>query len=209
VINLLPRDAKKEGSVVFDGKNLYSLSEGELRRTRGNEIGLIFQEPAAMFNPVLSIGYQFDEVLRVKLGMKKTQRLAFMTEILKKIRIQDTERTLKSYPHQLSGGQLQRIAIAFALSLNPKLLIADEPTSSLDVTTESQIIHLFREIRATLQVGIIFITHNLDLVQSLCDRVVVLQEGKVKEIKEKNLLFQHPSDPYTKTLLAAFRKLEE
>jgi ABC-type dipeptide/oligopeptide/nickel transport system ATPase component len=209
VIDLLPLDAKKSGAVIFNDKDIYSLSEKELCQVRGNDIGMIFQEPGSTFNPVLSIGYQFDELLRIKLKMKKAERLDSMTDILKKVKIHEGERILKSYPHQLSGGQLQRIAIAMALSLSPKLLIADEPTSSLDVTTESQIIYLFREIRESLKVGILFITHNLDLVWSLCDRVVVLQEGRVKEIKEKNLLFTQPSDPYTKTLLAAFKKLDE
>jgi ABC-type dipeptide/oligopeptide/nickel transport system ATPase component len=208
IVDLLPLDAKPQGSVVFNGKSIYALSEKELCQVRGNGIGLIFQEPAATFNPVLSIGYQFDELLRIKLKMKRRERPDFMAETLKKVKINEAGRILKSYPHQLSGGQLQRIAIAFALSLNPALLIADEPTSSLDVTTESQIIYLFREIRETLKVGIIFITHNLDLVWSLCDRVVVLQAGGVKEVKEKNLLFAHPSDAYTKSLLAAFKKFE-
>jgi len=209
ILNLLPFNSKNQGEVIFNGKNIFKDCEKESEILRGNQIGLIFQEPASTFNPVLSISYQFNEILKSKLKIKnKEERKKIISDSLEKTRVRDKMRILKSYPHQLSGGQLQRVAIAIAIALKPTLLIADEPTSSLDVTIESQIVHLFRELRDKHKLTIIFITHNLDLVKALCDRVVVLYQGQVREIKTKEELFKNPEDKYTKSLLDSFSELE-
>jgi len=209
ILNLLPFDSKVEGQITFKDKNIFKAKEKELEILRGNQIGLIFQEPASTFNPVLSINYQFQEIIQSKLNIKsKAEINEIIFDCLEKVRVREPERILKSYPHQLSGGQLQRIAIAVAIALKPAILIADEPTSSLDVTIESQIVHLFKELSDKLKLTIIFITHNLDLVKALCDRVVVLYQGKVREIKTREELFANPEDDYTKSLLDSFSQLE-
>jgi len=209
-LGLLPFDSEVKGKVMFSGKNNISLSDKELEKIRANKIALIFQDPASSFNPVLSIGYQFQEVLKQKLRIKNKAKIKkIIFNAFDKVKLPDAERIIKSYPHELSGGQLQRVAIAISISLGANLLIADEPTSSLDVTIESQIVHLFRRLRDELKLTIIFITHNLDLVKVLCDRVVVLYEGQVREIANKDDLFNLPKDSYTKDLLTSFKKLED
>ena len=209
VLNLLPPDAKSKGEIIFKGRDIFKANEKESEILRGNQIGLVFQEPASTFNPVLSMNYQFQEILKSKLNIKsKKERSEIIYDSLNKVRVREAERILKSYPHQLSGGQLQRVAIAMAIALKPAVLIADEPTSSLDVTIESQIVYLFKELRDKLKLTIIFITHNLDLVKALCDRVVVFYQGEVREIKGKEELFVCPEDSYTKSLLASFEDLE-
>jgi len=210
VLGLLPGNSEKKGSIIFKGKDLTLLGDKELENLRANQIGLIFQEPASTFNPVLSIGYHFRELLKIKLKLKDKSKIdEIIQDSFEKVRLPEPERILKSYPHQLSGGQLQRIAIAMAISLKPAVLIADEPTSSLDVTIESQIIHLFKELREKLGLTIIFITHNLDLVKALCEKVVVLYQGEVREITSASDLFISPQDSYTKQLLGSFKDLEE
>ncbi|MFH1519677.1 MAG: ABC transporter ATP-binding protein [Candidatus Omnitrophota bacterium] len=210
ILNLLPPNVKSQGEIIFQGRNIFKLEERESEALRGNKIGLIFQEPASSFNPVLSINYQFNEILKNKLSVKfKAVREKIIFDSLDQARVREPERILNSYPHQLSGGQLQRVAIAMAVAYKPAVLIADEPTSSLDVTIESQIVHLFKELRDKLKLTIIFITHNLDLVRALCDRVVVLYQGEVREIKGREALFNNPEDDYTKRLLTSFKDLEE
>lgn len=208
-LKLLPLDAKTEGQIIFKEKNILLSDERELTDIRGKRIGLIFQEPASSFNPVLSIEYQFNELLREKLKLNNKDDIKeIIFDSFKKVRLPDTQRILKSYPHQLSGGQLQRVAIAMAISLKPDILIADEPTSSLDVTIESQILHLFEELREKLNLTIIFITHNLDLVKELCDRVLVLCDGAMRELSKREDLFNNPKDDYTKKLLSSLEELE-
>ena len=210
ILNLLPLDAKKKGKIIFEKKDIFSLKEKELEVLRGNKIGLIFQEPASSFNPVLSIGYQFEEILKEKLNIKdRNKRREIIFDAFKKVKLSDVERIIKSYPHTLSGGQLQRIAISMVISLKPKILIADEPTSSLDVTIESQIMHLFKELKEKLNLTVIFITHNLDLVKFLCDRVLVIYQGEVIEEREKEDIFRYPQHPYTQKLIETFKGLGE
>ena len=210
ILNLLPFDAKVSGEIIFKGKDMISSSNRELEKVRGNRISLIFQEPASTFNPVLSIGYQFNEVLKSKLNIKsQLMREQIIFDSFKKVRLDEAERILVSYPHQLSGGQLQRAAIAMAIAFGPSFLIADEPTSSLDVTIESQIIRLFKELKEDLNLTLMFITHNLDLVKFLCDKVAVIYKGQMREFKEREELFHNPQDSYTKDLLSALGKLEE
>jgi ABC-type dipeptide/oligopeptide/nickel transport system ATPase component len=209
-LNLLPLDALKEGQIFFKGKDIFLFAEPQLEALRGSRIGMVFQEPAASFNPVLRIGYQFEEFLKEKQKIRsKKKRQDVIFDALGRVRLFERERIVRSYPHQLSGGELQRISLAMAVSAKLALLIADEPTSSLDVTIESQIINLFKELRDTLRLTVVFITHNLDLVKALCDRVLVLYKGEVREIQDKEKLFSAPQDAYTKELLLALRELEE
>lgn len=208
VLNLLPFDSKKEGEIIFKDKNIFSFNERQMQDLRGNQISVVSQEPASMFNPVLSIQYQFQEVLLQKGKIKnKKQGLDIIFDLFKKVKLPQATRILQSYPHQLSGGQLQRVALAIAIALKPTLLIADEPTSALDVTIESQIVNLLKELKESLNLTVLFITHNLDLVKVLCDRVVVLYQGQIKEIRKKDELFSSPQDDYTKKLLTAFHDL--
>lgn len=211
LLGLLGSDACVEGVAMFANSNILLLDEKQKQSLRANKISMVFQEPASSFNPVLTIGYQFDEFLRCRFAAPadKTKRQELIADSLAKVHLPETERILKSYPHQLSGGQLQRVAIAMAIALKPLLLIADEPTSSLDVTIESQIIHLFRELQKNLDLTIIFITHNLDLVRVLCDRVVVLSRGRVREVAATAALFLRPRHAYTKQLINSFKELEE
>jgi len=179
-----------------------------MQKLRGSQVSLVAQDPASMFNPVLTIKYHFQEVLKQKGKIKnKRQGLDIIYNSFKRVKLPEASRILKSYPHQLSGGQLQRVALAIAISLNPALLIADEPTSALDVTIESQIVNLLKELKESLNLTILFITHNLDLVKVLCDRVAVLYQGQIKEIKAKDELFNFPQNDYTKNLLKAFHDL--
>ena len=210
LLGLLPSDAGVEGTALFEKSNILLADEKQKRTLRGNKISMVFQEPASSFNPVLSIGYQFDEFLRCRFPAHadRARRRELIADSLAKVHLPEAGRILKSYPHQLSGGQLQRVAIAMAIALKPALLIADEPTSSLDVTIESQIIHLFQELQKNLDLTIIFITHNLDLVRVLCDRVVVLSRGVVREVSPTTTIFARPHDAYTQQLLNSFKELE-
>ncbi len=209
ILSLLDEKAYTSGKIIFEGRDIFSLSEQDLLCIRGRKIGLIFQEPAASFNPVLTIGYQFREILREKLNLKEKNLVSqIIHDSFKRVKLVEEERILRSYPHTLSGGQLQRIAIAFSIALSPLILIADEPTSNLDITVESQIIHLFLRLKEELNLSVIFITHNLDLARVICDRICVLYEGEMKEIREKEALFREPKDPYTKELIEAFKRLE-
>ncbi|UCG35725.1 MAG: ABC transporter ATP-binding protein [Candidatus Omnitrophota bacterium] len=208
VLNLLPFDSERAGEIFFKNENILSQPEKQMQKIRGSQIGLVAQEPASMFNPVLSIKYQFQEVLKEKGKIKnKSQGLDIILDSFKKVKLPEPMRILRSYPHQLSGGQLQRVALAIAISLKPTLLIADEPTSALDVTIESQIVNLLKELKESLNLTVLFITHNLDLVKVLCDRVVVLYQGRIKEVRSKDELFSAPQDDYTKNLLKAFHDL--
>ncbi len=210
ILNLLPESAKLKGSIIFKGSIITEFKENKLCYLRGKEIGIIPQDPAASFNPVFSVGYQFNEFLKVK-GICKDaeERLVLMEEALNKACLWDVNKILNSYPHQLSGGQLQRAMIALVIAAKPSLLIADEPTSSLDVTIESQLVHMFLRLRDEMGFTIIFITHNLGLIEALCDRVVVLYQGQVKEMADKASIIAAPRDEYTKSLVVSFREVGE
>lgn len=209
LLNVLPTDACRQGNVFFKGKDIFKLNENELTHLRGNQISMIFQEPASTFNPILRIGYQFHELLKEKSQRNnEAERISIIMEAFKNVHLTEGERILKSYPHQLSGGQLQRVAIAMAIALKPAVLIADEPTSSLDVSIESQIVNLFKELKEILDVSVIFITHNLDLVKILCDRAAVFYHGEVREMGVTRDIFHSPRDWYTKSLVEAAEGLE-
>ncbi len=208
-LKLLPPGTLVEGTILFAGRNVFSIAPDELNHRRGREIALIMQEPAAGFNPVLTVGYHFHEVLQEKAGVEDAQeRLRIIIENLALCGLPD-HTIVARYPHELSGGQLQRFALAMAVSLKPKLIIADEPTSALDVVSESGVLHLFKELKEKLGAGLIFITHNLGLARLLADRVAVLYKGELRENGTVDDIFDHPQDPYTKQLIAAFRELEE
>lgn len=209
LLNLLGEVAEYRGRVIFSGKDIFSFSPRQWQKLRGKNIGLIMQEPAAAFNPVLSVGYQFRELLNRHLDPGNGSRARdIIYRSLEWAQLFEADRILRSYPFQLSGGQLQRVSIAMAIALNPGLIIADEPTSSLDVTVESRVINLFSRLREELGIAMIFITHNLDLVKDLCDRVCVLYRGEVRETDTAEKIFASPQDEYTKQLILSLRELQ-
>ncbi|AMM84794.1 ABC transporter ATP-binding protein [Martelella sp. AD-3] len=202
LLDMLPRGLKKtEGEIVFEGAPLPVGDSAAMRRIRGDRIGLIFQEPAATLDPVMTVGKQIEELLQVH-GLRPARaRRARALEMITAVRLADPERIHKSYPHQLSGGQAQRIAIAMALALKPALLIADEPTTALDVTTQAEILALIRELQHEFGAGLLFITHDLSVVADIADRVMVMREGEIVEAGSRDAIFEAPRHPYTIRLL--------
>ncbi len=195
------------GSVRFNGKDLLKLSEKEMRAIRGNEISMIFQEPMTSLNPVLTVGRQIGETLRLHQGMNRHQAEARAVEMLKLVGIPAPERRVREYPHQLSGGMRQRVMIAMALACNPKLLIADEPTTALDVTIQAQILDLMRDLKSKVGAAIMLITHDLGVVAETASRVVVMYAGRKVEEANVEEVFLRPKHPYTQGLLGAVPKL--
>lgn len=204
ILNLLPSNTVRfDGTIDFDGVNLRELSAEQMRRYRGNRISMIFQDPMTALNPVFSIETHLIDVQRAQGGAhSRSARRARALAMLHHVGIADAEQRLKAYPHQFSGGMRQRIMIAMALLTEPDLLIADEPTTALDVTIEAQIVRLIRDLRETFQGSIIFISHSLGLVSELCDDVVVMYAGTVVETGSAIEVFNHPRHPYTQALLA-------
>jgi peptide/nickel transport system ATP-binding protein len=200
---LLPETATVTGSAVFGGRDLLTLAPRSLRRVRGREISYVFQEPMTSLNPVFTVGHQIDEVLRRHLDLSRRAARARALELLRLVRIPAPERRLDEYPHQLSGGMRQRVMIAIALACDPKVLIADEPTTALDVTIQAGILDLMRDIRDRLGTAIVLITHNLGVVADVADRVVVMYAGRKAEEAPVDELFAHPQHPYTIGLLGA------
>ncbi len=203
LVRLLPETAHVTGSAVFNGSDLLTLSPRALRRVRGRDISFIFQEPMTSLNPVFTIGHQITEVLQRHLGLSRRAARARAVELLELVRIPAAERRLHEYPHQLSGGMRQRVMIAIALACDPKVLVADEPTTALDVTIQAGILDLMRDIRERLGTAIILITHNLGVVADIADRVVVMYAGRKAEEAPVADLFAHPQHPYTLGLLGA------
>jgi peptide/nickel transport system ATP-binding protein len=200
---LLPETAVVTGTAVFGGRDLLTLPARSLRRVRGREIAYVFQEPMTSLNPVFTVGHQIDEVLRRHLGLSRRDARARALELLRLVRIPAPERRLGEYPHQLSGGMRQRVMIAIALACDPKVLIADEPTTALDVTIQAGILDLMRDIRERLGTAILLITHNLGVVADVADRVIVMYAGRKAEESPVDDLFAHPQHPYTIGLLGA------
>jgi peptide/nickel transport system ATP-binding protein len=214
LLRLLPPTAVVSGRALFDGADLLSLPESRLRRIRGREISFVFQEPMTSLNPSFKIGRQIGEVLQAHLSLSRAQSRARTIELLDLVRIPAPSRRLDEYPHQLSGGMRQRVMIAIALACDPKILIADEPTTALDVTIQAGILDLMRDIRERLGTAIILITHNLGVVADIADRVVVMYAGRKAEESPVHDLFAHPQHPYTMGLLGAIprrgvRRLQE
>jgi ABC-type dipeptide/oligopeptide/nickel transport system ATPase component len=202
VLRLLPLGLKvKEGEILWQGNNLLSYSEEQMRAVRGKEIGMVFQEPLQAFNPIFSIGYQIEEVLEVHTPMPSRERHKKALELLDIVGIADPKRVAHSYPHQLSGGMRQRSMIAQALAGNPRLIIADEPTSSLDVTLQARIIDLFKRLKNTFHLSILLITHDLGMVSDLADEVVVMNQGRIVEQGLTKDILAHPQQPYTRQLV--------
>ncbi|WP_078380075.1 ABC transporter ATP-binding protein [Sutcliffiella halmapala] len=197
------------GEIKFNGKDLTKMKKGELRRLRGKEISMIFQEPMSSLNPVFTIGNQISEVIMLHKGANKRQAFDKSVEMLKIVGIPDAQKVAKRYPHQLSGGMRQRVMIAMALSCNPKLLIADEPTTALDVTIQAQILELIKKLKIEFNTGIIMITHDLGVVAEVADRVVVMYAGEVVEEAPVYELFKNPTHPYTKGLLSSIPQIDQ
>ncbi|MEA2058597.1 MAG: ABC transporter ATP-binding protein [Actinomycetota bacterium] len=189
------------GEIYFHGENLLDLSDKEMRAIRGDRISMIFQQPVGSLNPVYTSGYQISEVYTIHEGLSKKESRQRSVEMLAKVGIPDPERRVKAYPHELSGGMAQRVMIAMALAAGPELLIADEPTTALDVTIQAQIIDLLSEIRSTLNTSIILITHDLGIVAELADRVAVMYAGEIVEEADTKTLFADPKHPYTRGLI--------
>ena len=189
------------GRIFLGGQDITDLSENELRKLRGKEIAMIFQEPIASLNPALTVGQQLIQPMQVHLGISKQEAWDKATELLRVVQVPDPERRMNEYPHQFSGGMAQRVGIARALSCNPKVLIADEPTTALDVTVQGQVIDLLKDMQEEFGVGIIFITHDLGVVAEVADRVAVMYAGEVVEAGDVREVFEKPKHPYTKALL--------
>jgi len=203
LVRLLPETATIQGQALFDGRDLLSLSQRRLRSVRGREISFVFQEPMTSLNPVFTVGRQIGEVLERHLGLSRSAAQARVIELLRLVRIPAPERRVHEYPHQLSGGMRQRVMIAMALACDPKVLVADEPTTALDVTIQAGILDLLRDIRERLGTAVILITHNLGVVADIADRVLVMYAGRKAEESDVGELFANPQHPYTIGLLGA------
>ncbi|WIY04907.1 ABC transporter ATP-binding protein [Amycolatopsis mongoliensis] len=209
IMRLLARRGNKvSGSVRFEGTDLLKLSDKDMRDRRGRDLGMVFQDPLSSLNPVIPIGLQITEVLERHRGMSRKAATVEATDLLDKVGIPDPARRLSEYPHQLSGGMRQRALIAIALACRPRLLIADEPTTALDVTIQAQILALLRELVQDTGTALIMITHDLGVVAGLCDEVNVLYGGKIVERAPRHQLFAEPRHPYTHGLLASIPRLD-
>jgi len=192
-----------EGTIMFEGRNLLELSESEMVHMRGNRMSMIFQQPQSSLNPVFKIGDQVGEVFQIHQNMGKEESWNKAVELLRLVGIPDPESKALSYPHEVSGGQAQRVMIAMALALNPQLLIADEPTTALDVTIQAQILDLMRDLRTRMDTAVILITHDLGVISEMADRVAVMYAGRIVEQTDIRTLFAHPLHPYTQGLMAS------
>ena len=209
IMRLIPPPGKiTGGKIIFNGIDLLDLPESEMRRIRGNKISMIFQEPMTSLNPVFTIGSQIAEVIQLHQGLDKNSAMEKAIEMMKLVGIPSPELRAKDYPHQLSGGMRQRIMIAMALACNPKLLIADEPTTALDVTIQAQILELIKELREKLGMSVLLITHNLGVVAETADNVAVMYAGKIVEYGTVRDIFKNPVHPYTWGLLQAIPRLD-
>jgi oligopeptide/dipeptide ABC transporter ATP-binding protein len=191
------------GEVIFNGRDILALDESDMRQVRGNQISMIFQQPISCLNPVFKAGSQVEEQLKVHLDMRDDEAKARAVELFETVGIPDPKRRVEAYPHELSGGMAQRVMIAMALSCAPELLIADEPTTALDVTIQAQILDLMRNMRDKLETSIILITHNMGVIAEMADRVAVMYAGKIIEHADVSTIFTDPQHPYTQKLLAS------
>ena len=211
ILGLLPPEnsiVDPASRIMFGGRNIVELAAGDLRRLRGAEISMIFQEPMTSLNPVFTVGYQLTEVLRLHMGMTPAQARKRAIELLDEVGIPDPEYKINAYPSQMSGGQQQRVMIAMAIACEPKLLIADEPTTALDVTIQKQILDLIGDLQKKHQMSVLFITHDLAVVGEIADYVVVMREGEIKEQGPAREVFENPRDSYTKALLQCRPRLD-
>ncbi|MBD3264328.1 MAG: ATP-binding cassette domain-containing protein [Candidatus Omnitrophica bacterium] len=209
VLNLVPYPGRiVSGEVIYKGKDLLRMDSREVRKIRGAEIGFIFQEPLTAFNPVFTIGEQISESLRIHKNMDKKESLERSVELLKEVGISAPERRVNSYPHQLSGGMRQRAMIAMALSCDPHLLIADEPTTALDVTIQAQILELIKEIQRERKMSMILITHDLGIVSECVDSIAIMYSGKIVEYGRTEEILKNPFHPYTSALIDSIPSIE-
>lgn len=197
-----------EGEILLDGKDLTKLSARERRKVRGEEVSMIFQEPMTSLNPVVKVGKQVREAIMIHQKISKTEARARVLEVFRQVGISEPEKRYECYPHELSGGLRQRVMIAMAMVCRPKLMIADEPTTALDVTIEAQILKLIKELCDTTGMSCLLISHNLGVIAQMCDYVYVMYAGKVVEQGDVYTLFDHPEHPYTRGLLASIIRLE-
>ena len=200
---------KSTGEIIFNGKNILDLTEDEMNKIRTKDIGMIFQDPLSSLNPLHRIGKQIEEALIYHTELSAEERQKRVIELLTQVGIPNPERCAKQYPHELSGGMRQRVMIAMAMSCKPSVLIADEPTTALDVTIQAQILDLIKGLQAEMQAGIILITHDLGVVAEMADRVAVLYAGEVVEIGTSEQIFKNPQHPYTRSLLRSIPQLDD
>jgi peptide/nickel transport system ATP-binding protein len=196
-----PQKTKLEGSITFKGTNLLSLSTSQLNKIRGKDIGMIFQDPLTALNPLMTIGRQIEESMDYHTKLSSAEKRQRTLELLKRVGIPNPEKIYHRYPHELSGGMRQRVVIAIAIACEPSLIIADEPTTALDVTIQAQIMGLLKELQQQMKTGIILITHDLGVVAEMADRVAVMYAGEIVELADVETLFHHPLHPYTRSLL--------
>ena len=211
ILRLIPNPPGRivSGSIRLDGLEVTELSENEMRDIRGNKASMIFQEPMTALNPVFTIGNQMTEVIRVHQNVNKKEAEAIAIKMLKTVEIESPEKRLKQYPHELSGGMRQRVMIAMALSCNPKILIADEPTTALDVTVQAQVMDEIERLQEKLGMGLILITHDLGVIAEACKKVVVMYCGQIIEVSDTKSLFEDPKHPYTRGLLDSIPRVRE
>ncbi|CAA0169086.1 ABC transporter ATP-binding protein [Tenacibaculum maritimum] len=207
IMGLLPKNASLNGKILFNNNNLTSYTNKQFQKIRGNEISMIFQEPMSSLNPTLTCGYQVSEVLKLHSNLSSTEIKEEALSIFEKVKLPNPKQIYSSYPHQISGGQKQRVMIAIAIACKPKLLIADEPTTALDVTVQKEIIKLLKEIQQESEMSILFISHDLALVSEIADKIVVMYKGKVVEKGTKKDVFVYPKKDYTKALINSKPKL--
>ena len=213
IAGLLREDrVRTEGQILLDGRDMLAVDGDDLLSYQGKEIGVVFQEPMSALNPVMRIGPQVEESLRVHTKLSKEERRELALQAMRDVELDDVEEVYRKFPHELSGGMLQRVCIAAAIISRPRLLLADEPTTALDVTIQAQILELLKRLNRERDMSILFISHNLHVVRKLCTRVAVMQKGRIVEEGETEQVFYHPRDPYTQRLIAAIptrRKIDE
>jgi len=211
ILRLIPSPPGKiaAGEVIFEDKDILKLSKEEMRKIRGNKISMIFQEPMTSLNPVFRIGDQIAETIRLHQGLSKKEALRKSMEMLRLVGIPSPQKRVFDYPHQLSGGMRQRVMIAMALSCRPKLMIADEPTTALDVTIQAQILYLMQKLKEEIKTSIILITHNMGVIAETAQDVIVMYAGKIMEYADVENIFDNPQHPYTESLLESIPRLDE
>jgi oligopeptide/dipeptide ABC transporter ATP-binding protein len=206
IMGILPRDAFAEGEIIFKGNNLLKLASSSMRRLRGKELAMVFQEPLTSLNPVLTVGYQVAEVLIAHMGLSKKEAMIKTVDLLRAVKIPSPEIRIKEYPHQMSGGMRQRVMIAMAIACNPSLLIADEPTTALDVTIQAQILDLLRSLRQQRNMAILLITHDIGVIAENAKMAAVMYAGRIMEVSQVSNILGNPKHPYTMGLLESMPK---